>query len=681
MSYGFEDYDAFLASFNNHNNSTTNNNNVDMNFINSQMEEFNSNSIRPKLEENYTNNSLISEEDQYSNPTLWNNNFLSPDYTNYNSNSQTNSSESSPHEMFDNDLIRSNPYIKQELSKTNSLPVDYSNDSLDKFFRKSSLNNQIKLSKSITSNTGHITKNVKVKKEKASHNMIEKKYRTNINDKIQALRDSVPSLRVLVGENHENEDDFHEDEDELDGLAPAKKLNKATILSKATEYIKHLEFKNASLKRENDVLKQTLYGETSRSSVDSNNPFTNKILLGGLTCMVGSSLNNDLNSMDSRQLFALPIISFNEFGSIQFNLEFINILMKFILLIGVTLYTIYGLLNQINFKFVQEKEKISVEIDDLKLIWESFWKFPKFNSQMDNEMIKYLIFKCFQFKLKYGDDNYLINLLVIPIWNRIKTMEIKEKLSKDSIKLIKILQTSNDLTINSLIFSNKLKNFNPNLNKSLINELFKFLNEIDRNLILKKFLINSIENEIGNEIENEIENNKFDSIIPNSNSLNKIIELKTLFNPTEENIGILEKTLEFNNNDINDEIVLKCSLIIKSIDSQKNQDLILKLFKDLNIDSIMLNHENLNLLGFTSLYYLIFKLGKNFQSNFQLNEEILLMLEELSSFLRIWISENSSNYQIKSKNTGYDYKGKLVQFFINTNLRINYGGIDGEKLN
>ncbi|KAF2759033.1 hypothetical protein EJ05DRAFT_437667 [Pseudovirgaria hyperparasitica] len=84
--------------------------------------------------------------------------------------------------------------------------------------------------------------------KKTAHNMIEKRYRTNLNDKIAALRDSVPSLRVMSRPNGTLEDDDPED---LEGLTPAHKLNKATVLAKATEYIRHLEKRN---KRLNDEL-------------------------------------------------------------------------------------------------------------------------------------------------------------------------------------------------------------------------------------------------------------------------------------------------------------------------------------------------------------------------------------------------------------------------------------------
>jgi hypothetical protein len=92
--------------------------------------------------------------------------------------------------------------------------------------------------------------------KKTAHNMIEKRYRTNLNDKIAALRDSVPSLRVMSRPNGGNEED--DDPEDLEGLTPAHKLNKATVLSKATEYIRHLEKMNKRQKEEIQTLKGRL---------------------------------------------------------------------------------------------------------------------------------------------------------------------------------------------------------------------------------------------------------------------------------------------------------------------------------------------------------------------------------------------------------------------------------------
>ncbi|KUI54197.1 Sterol regulatory element-binding protein 1 [Cytospora mali] len=111
--------------------------------------------------------------------------------------------------------------------------------------------------------------------KKTAHNMIEKRYRTNLNDKIAALRDSVPALRVMVHRlEHTDEDPNNsgnimdeikaeaglDPEDDLGGVTPAHKLNKATILSKATEYIAHLEQKNRALAKENSALRNRVEG-------------------------------------------------------------------------------------------------------------------------------------------------------------------------------------------------------------------------------------------------------------------------------------------------------------------------------------------------------------------------------------------------------------------------------------
>ncbi|KAI9866081.1 MAG: hypothetical protein M1813_001642 [Trichoglossum hirsutum] len=94
--------------------------------------------------------------------------------------------------------------------------------------------------------------------KKTAHNMIEKRYRNNLNDKIAALRDSVPSLRVMSRGSQGNGEDDDDDNEDLEGLTPAHKLNKATVLAKATEYIRHLEKRNKKLADENEGLKGRL---------------------------------------------------------------------------------------------------------------------------------------------------------------------------------------------------------------------------------------------------------------------------------------------------------------------------------------------------------------------------------------------------------------------------------------
>ncbi|KAJ6178599.1 hypothetical protein N7519_009060 [Penicillium mononematosum] len=105
-----------------------------------------------------------------------------------------------------------------------------------------------------TTVTGPVQPGKKMPAKKRAHNVIEKRYRANLNDKIAELRDSVPSLRSTKNPNGGSADD----DDEAEGANAANKLNKASILSKATEYIKHLEIRNQRLEDENTDLKNRL---------------------------------------------------------------------------------------------------------------------------------------------------------------------------------------------------------------------------------------------------------------------------------------------------------------------------------------------------------------------------------------------------------------------------------------
>ncbi|RFU24095.1 hypothetical protein B7463_g12242, partial [Scytalidium lignicola] len=133
---------------------------------------------------------------------------------------------------------------------------------------------------------------------KTPHKIIEKRYRTNLNDKIAALRDCVPSLRVTSNAKIKSAKKEKRDiADNLQGLSPAHNLNKvrvlffyilcnslilfsfdellsaslivvltenlqhnhqATVLSKATKYILDLEKRNKALCEENAAYKDRI---------------------------------------------------------------------------------------------------------------------------------------------------------------------------------------------------------------------------------------------------------------------------------------------------------------------------------------------------------------------------------------------------------------------------------------
>ena len=97
--------------------------------------------------------------------------------------------------------------------------------------------------------------------KKTSHNVIEKRYRSNLNDKIAALRESIPALRS-VGQRVPAKDGSSDSEGPamVDGSISRLKLNKATVLAKATEYIRQLEKQNERLVEENSGLRKRLRG-------------------------------------------------------------------------------------------------------------------------------------------------------------------------------------------------------------------------------------------------------------------------------------------------------------------------------------------------------------------------------------------------------------------------------------
>jgi len=71
---------------------------------------------------------------------------------------------------------------------------------------------------------------------KTSHTTIERRYRTNLNARIQSLKAAVPALRIL--DPNSKSDEYAVDErGYIDGVKVARKGSKANVLGKAAEYI------------------------------------------------------------------------------------------------------------------------------------------------------------------------------------------------------------------------------------------------------------------------------------------------------------------------------------------------------------------------------------------------------------------------------------------------------------
>ncbi|CAK7212016.1 hypothetical protein SBRCBS47491_001319 [Sporothrix bragantina] len=91
--------------------------------------------------------------------------------------------------------------------------------------------------------------------DRTAHNDIERKYRTNLKDRIAELRDAVPSLRTIP-ENSVDDGDGEGEGSNQAGRAP--KVSKGTVLTKATDYIHHLEKKNKAIMQQHQELSRRL---------------------------------------------------------------------------------------------------------------------------------------------------------------------------------------------------------------------------------------------------------------------------------------------------------------------------------------------------------------------------------------------------------------------------------------
>ncbi|KAG6330318.1 hypothetical protein ID866_8771 [Astraeus odoratus] len=94
-------------------------------------------------------------------------------------------------------------------------------------------------------------------RSKTSHTTIERRYRTNLNARIQSLKAAVPALRVL-DPNHRNDEYMVDERGYIDGVKVARKGSKANVLGKAVEYIQVLKRREARLKREKDGLRSLI---------------------------------------------------------------------------------------------------------------------------------------------------------------------------------------------------------------------------------------------------------------------------------------------------------------------------------------------------------------------------------------------------------------------------------------
>ncbi|RFU81684.1 helix-loop-helix dna-binding domain-containing [Trichoderma arundinaceum] len=98
---------------------------------------------------------------------------------------------------------------------------------------------------STLSETSSLSKEKAKSADRMAHNDVERKYRTNLKDKITELRNAVPALQQVA-------------EGEPESAQGIAKVSKGTVLTKATEYIHQLEQRNKDILSEHKQLMRRL---------------------------------------------------------------------------------------------------------------------------------------------------------------------------------------------------------------------------------------------------------------------------------------------------------------------------------------------------------------------------------------------------------------------------------------
>ncbi|KAG8800812.1 hypothetical protein FRC16_002002 [Serendipita sp. 398] len=99
-----------------------------------------------------------------------------------------------------------------------------------------------------------------VGRPKTAHTTIERRYRTNLNTCIVGLRNAIPAVRYLDKsyKHPSGIPDSIDDNGCIDGVKVARKISKATIMSKAREYINVLKKRETRLQDEANGLKSLI---------------------------------------------------------------------------------------------------------------------------------------------------------------------------------------------------------------------------------------------------------------------------------------------------------------------------------------------------------------------------------------------------------------------------------------
>ncbi|SCU81897.1 LANO_0B04500g1_1 [Lachancea nothofagi CBS 11611] len=560
----------------------------------------------------------------------------------------------------------------------------------------------------------------KPKRERTSHNVIEKKYRTNINDKILQLRDIVPSLRCAA-KREMGQVVALEDQEELDGLEPARKLNKASVLIKTIEYIRHLENKCDTYKFENTKLKAGqgfTTPESERNVSTGNNDFmlnlsadqpqsspyaqayptrpkdaSSKYLMAGLAATMGASCFGDTSDFkNAKSLMSMPVIHYSQAGGFTFSNAngVINMPTVFLSLLRITLLfaTAIHFLRLLTYRGEDKKDKThdltvvqfadTVCFRDPSQILDTLKKTMILNRLKypinSIERIESEIANCFA--LKFYQFSFPLNIWTKrhtdATWLRIrKQVELANAKTGGALKngfewemIINVLASSRKDTLDSA----ELKDAIINQGVFTLKELVEFVNGFMVKYRSETVVINLLEEVSCAESKvNDVIEKVYEAEVFNNSALQLSSEISTtlcsLFETTENNIDALLKLVknrsasqDSNKQLDNDQILVLYSSIVRNLISSGQYKSAYHWASKIPPNLVI--SQEVSVIGVAAVILMLKCLFE--KENHEDLQVIFPRLESLSGKVRVWLG-NAANSSL-----GFELRGKLIDFCVDT---------------
>ncbi|CEP62316.1 Hms1p LALA0_S05e02850g [Lachancea lanzarotensis] len=569
---------------------------------------------------------------------------------------------------------------------------------------------------------------MKPRRERVSHNVIEKKYRTNINDKILQLRDTIPTLRCAV-KRATGESLSQEDCEELDGLEVACKLNKASVLIKTIEYIRHLENKCTTLKFENTKLKSGQVfttPESDRNVSSSANDFimnmssgvstqhgtpyaaaypekkespSSKYLMAGLAMTMGASCFGDGNDFDNaKSLMSMPIMHYspgsgltfsNANGVISLPTAFLSIL-RITMLLATGVYFIHLLTN----KLTGGKEKThelplvpftdTVSFTDYSQIFETLKKTMVLNrlkypvnsiERIESEIVNCFALKYYRFKfpVKIWSDKHILSS-----WSKIKNqVELANQRSGGALKnglewsmITNVVTSATSDTLGCEQLEEAIIENGPFTLKDFIQFVNDSMVKYRSDAVVVSLLteLSAAESPANEVVEKVFESKVFNNADLQTSTEN-LTTLSSLFEPTERNVNhlleLVKQKMKLGKPAGDQILVLYSSIIRNSLSSGHVKQACLWASK---IPPKLIASENTSIIGVAAALLVL----KNLFATPMLEEvqENRLELDALIGNVRIWLGNDSDS------SLSIDARGKLVDFCVDSALACGTKQLD-----